>query len=123
MDTSSQDHIDTPLPEDNTPPTDTNPPQADNPPTGTTQSNGDELQRLQESLARSQADYQNLLMRVERDRSDMATFLASKILLPLLAQIDHLERAVKLKEGVTDDSFVDGVRSVLAGIYKYLELQ
>lgn len=59
-----------------------------------------EIQRLSESLARSQADYQNLLMRVERDKSDMAFFLASKMFLPLLSQIDNLERAVKLKEGV-----------------------
>ncbi len=60
----------------------------------------EEIKRLGEALARSQADYQNLLMRVERDKSDMAFFLASKFLLPLLSQIDNLERAVKLKEGV-----------------------
>ncbi len=82
-----------------------------------------EIERLQESLARSQADYQNLLMRVERDKSDMAFFLASKILLPLLSQIDNLERAVKLKEGVDWDTFVDGVRSVLWGFNKFLETQ
>ena len=31
----------------------------------------DEIQRLRDSLARSQADYQNLLMRVDRDKADM----------------------------------------------------
>jgi molecular chaperone GrpE len=82
-----------------------------------------ELARIQESLARSQADYQNLLMRVERDKSDMAFFLASKLLLPLLSQVDNLERAVKLKENIEWDSFVDGVRSVLAWFNKYLESQ
>lgn len=55
---------------------------------------------LQSSLLRSQADYQNLLMRVERDKVDMVFFLSTKILTPLLTQIDNLERAVKLKEGV-----------------------
>lgn len=83
----------------------------------------DEIKRLQESLARSQADYQNLLMRVERDKSDMAFFLASKMFLPLLSQIDNLERAVKLKEWVEWDAFVDGVRSVLTGFNKFLESQ
>lgn len=83
----------------------------------------EEVIRLQESLARSQADYQNLLMRVERDKSEMAFFLASKLILPLLSQVDNLERAVKLKEWVEWDTFVDGVRSVLGGFVKYLESQ
>lgn len=55
---------------------------------------------LQASLARSQADYQNLLMRVDRDKADMAFFLSAKMLTPLLTQVDNLERAVKLKEGI-----------------------
>ncbi len=59
-----------------------------------------EIEELKEALARSQADYQNLVMRNERDRADMVHFLSAKILLPLLTQIDHLERAVKIKEGV-----------------------
>jgi molecular chaperone GrpE (heat shock protein) len=62
---------------------------------------GDVLQKivdLQASLARSQADYQNLVMRSERDKADMIQFLSAKIILPLLTQIDNLERAVKLKE-------------------------
>lgn len=58
----------------------------------------DEIVRLRESLARSQADYQNLLMRVDRDKAEMISFLSGKILVPLLMQVDNLERAVKLKE-------------------------
>ena len=58
----------------------------------------DEIVRLRESLARSQADYQNLLMRVDRDKAEMISFLSGKILMPLLMQVDNLERAVKLKE-------------------------
>jgi GrpE len=57
-----------------------------------------ESANLQNALARSQADYQNLLMRVERDKADMVHFLSAKILLPLLTQVDNLERAVKTKE-------------------------
>lgn len=78
---------------------------------------------LQASLARSQADYQNLLMRVDRDKADMAFFLSAKMLTPLLTQVDNLERAVKLKEGVEGDTFVDGIRSVLSGFGKFLESQ
>ena len=78
---------------------------------------------LQSSLLRSQADYQNLLMRVERDKVDMAFFLSTKMLTPLLTHIDNLERAVKLKEWVEGDTFVDGVRSVFLSMQKYLESQ
>lgn len=62
-------------------------------------------------------------MRTERDKADMIHFLSAKILLPFLTQVDNLERAVKLKESVEGDTFVDGVRSVLTGMQKYLESQ
>jgi molecular chaperone GrpE len=85
--------------------------------------NIDQIAQLQASLARSQADYANLLMRVERDKADMAFFLSAKMLAPLLTQIDNLERAVALKTGIEWDAFVDGIRSVLAGFTKFLESQ
>lgn len=91
--------------------------------TETTPTSDDEIARLRDALARSQADYQNLLMRVERDKADMAFYLSSKILTPLLTQVDTLERAVKLKDGVEGDSFVDGVRALQGNIAKYLESQ
>ena len=84
---------------------------------------GEQVAQLQASLARSQADYANLLMRVERDKADMAFFLSAKMLTPLLTQIDNLERAVALKTGVEWDAFIDGIRSILAGFAKLLESQ
>ncbi len=83
----------------------------------------EQITQLQASLARSQADYANLLMRVERDKADMAFFLSSKMLAPLLTQIDNLERAVALKTGVEWDTFVDGIRLVLSGFQRFLESQ
>ena len=82
-----------------------------------------EIATLRDQLARAQADYQNLKMRGERDRADMVHFLTEKLLSPLLIQIDNLDRAVKIKDGVTDDTFVDGVRAVQSGLQKYLENQ
>lgn len=81
------------------------------------------ITELRASLARSQADYQNLLMRVDRDKAEMIHFLSAKIFTPLLTQIDHLDRAVKIKEGVEGDTFVDGVRNLQNGLEKYLESQ
>ena len=83
----------------------------------------DEIARLRDALARSQADYQNLLMRVERDKADMAFYLSSKILTPLLTQVDTLTRAVEMKTWVEGDAFVDGVRALQGNIAKYLESQ
>lgn len=91
--------------------------------TSTQDSAWDELTRLKDALARSQADYQNLLMRVERDKVEMVSFLSAKLVTPLLKEVDNLERAVALKTGIEGDSFVDGVRSVLASMNKYLESQ
>ena len=82
-----------------------------------------EIEKLRDSLARSQADYQNLVMRSDRDKADMIHFLSAKIILPLLSHIDNLERAVKLKEWVEWDAFFDGVRSVWNWFQKYLESQ
>ncbi len=82
-----------------------------------------EVQKLLAALIRSQADYQNLLMRMDRDKADMAYFLSAKILLPLLTQVDNLERAVKLKSWVEGDAFIDGIRSVQSGLQKFLESQ
>ena len=62
-------------------------------------------------------------MRVERDKADMVGFLSAKILFPLLAQVDTLERAIKLKEWTEGDAFVDGIRALYAGFQKYLESQ
>jgi molecular chaperone GrpE len=45
-------------------------------------------------LARSQADYQNLLMRVERDKTDMTFFIASNLLTKILPFVDNLERLI-----------------------------
>ena len=82
-----------------------------------------EIETLRDQLARAQADYQNLKMRGERDRADMVHFLTEKLLSPLLTQIDNLDRAVKIKDGVMGDAFVDGVRAVQSGLQKYLENQ
>lgn len=83
----------------------------------------EEVIRLREALARSQADYQNMMMRAERDRKDMQFFLTEKLLKGLLVQMDHLDRAVEIKKDVTGDAFVDGVRNVQTGLVKYLEAQ
>lgn len=86
-----------------------------------TSDSADEIAKLKEQLARAQADYQNLVMRNERDRADMVFYLTEKLMSGLLVQMDNLDRAVKIKEGVEGDAFVDGVRAVQNGLVKFLE--
>lgn len=55
----------------------------------------DEIAKLKEILARTQADYQNFKMRSERDREDMIFFLKYDIFKKILPRIDDLERMIK----------------------------
>lgn len=60
-----------------------------------TWSENDEVAKLKELLARTQADYQNFKMRGERDRQDMMFFLKYDIFKKILPRIDDLERMIK----------------------------
>ncbi len=55
----------------------------------------DEVMKLKEQLARTQADYANFKMRSERDRQDMIFFLKYDIFKKILPRIDDLERMIK----------------------------
>jgi molecular chaperone GrpE len=58
----------------------------------------DELTRLRDALSRSQADYQNLLRRMERDREEMMWFITAGVVKKFLPHIDNLERALATKQ-------------------------
>ena len=55
----------------------------------------EEIIKLKELLARTQADYQNFKFRSERDRQDMIFFIKSDIFKKILPRIDDLERMIK----------------------------
>lgn len=55
----------------------------------------DELTKLKEVLARTQADFDNFKKRSERDREDMIFFLKADILKKILPRVDDLERIIK----------------------------
>ncbi|MGE4443524.1 MAG: nucleotide exchange factor GrpE [Candidatus Altimarinota bacterium] len=59
------------------------------------QDGNEEILKLKENLARTQADYQNFKMRSERDRQDMMFFLKHDILKKILPRVDDLERMIK----------------------------
>lgn len=59
------------------------------------ENSSDEVAKLKEQLARTQADYANFKMRSERDRQDMIFFLKYDIFKKILPRIDDLERMIK----------------------------
>jgi molecular chaperone GrpE len=61
----------------------------------TTKEESQEVLKLKELLARTQADYQNFKFRSERDREDMIFFLKYDIFKKILPRIDDLERMIK----------------------------
>jgi molecular chaperone GrpE len=54
-----------------------------------------QVDKLQDALARTQADFVNYKNRVERDKEEMVFFLKSDILKKILPRIDDLQRIIK----------------------------
>lgn len=54
-----------------------------------------QVDKLQDALARTQADFINYKNRVERDKEEMVFFLKSDILKKILPRIDDLQRIIK----------------------------
>ena len=82
----------------------------------------EELAKLKEALARAQADYQNLLRRVDRDRVDMTSFITASLLKKILPTVDNLARATStVPADLTENAWVKGIASTYAGFAKQLE--
>ena len=57
-------------------------------------SGNSEIDKLRDTLTRTQADFLNFKQRVERDKQDMIFFLKSDILKKVLPRIDDLQRMI-----------------------------
>jgi len=53
------------------------------------------IAKLQDMLARSQADFENFKKRTERDRDDMIYFLKLDIFKKILPRLDDLDRMIQ----------------------------
>jgi molecular chaperone GrpE len=82
----------------------------------------EEIARLREQLARSRADYDNLVRRSEEDRKSMSKFILGNTLAKLLPLADNLERAVAtLPADIAEHPWIAGVRSIRDRFMKDLE--
>ena len=82
----------------------------------------EEITNLKDALARAQADYQNLIRRVERDREEMSTYLTSSVILKMLPFVDNMERLVTATpENDRNTPLFEWIKSTLASLQKTLE--
>lgn len=76
-----------------------------------------ELAILKDALARSQAEQQNLIRRLDRERAEMGPYFASKSVAAMLPIVDDLERAL----AHVPEEHSAGVKSIHARMVKVLE--
>lgn len=70
----------------------------------------EELEKLRGSLSRAQADYANLLKRVERDKVDMTTFITANVVKKFLPTVDNLERALaSVPVDIAEQKWTEGI--------------
>ena len=81
-----------------------------------------ELEDARTTLAKSQADYQNLVKRMEQERADVYFFSSQKILLAFLPAIDNLERALTtVPPDLEASEWKQGIESLYTQLQKQLE--
>lgn len=80
------------------------------------------IAKLQDMLARSQADFENFKKRTERDRDDMIYFLKLDIFKKILPRLDDLERMIyNTPETERNWALYEGVMSMQKVLMKDLE--
>ncbi|MCH8519058.1 nucleotide exchange factor GrpE [Candidatus Gracilibacteria bacterium] len=80
------------------------------------------IAKLQDALARSQADFDNFKKRTERDKDDMVFFLKLDIFKKILPRLDDLERMIRnTPEGERNGALYEGILSMQKSLLKDLE--
>ena len=78
---------------------------------------------IQDKLMRSQADFENMRKRLEREKQDFIKYANEGIVLELLNVLDDLERVINLAEDKHEDlsAFLKGVEMILVHLYELLK--
>lgn len=70
----------------------------------------EQLKKASEVASRSQAELQNVKIRLEREAGDIRKYASEAVLLKLLPTIDNLQRALKsLPKALENDAWVKGI--------------
>jgi len=78
---------------------------------------------IQDKLLRTQADFENMRKRLDREKQDFLKYANEGIILELLNVLDDLERVINLAEDKHEDlnAFLKGVEMILAHLYELLK--
>ncbi|MCK9430105.1 MAG: nucleotide exchange factor GrpE [Candidatus Omnitrophica bacterium] len=81
------------------------------------------FQDAQDKLLRTQADFENMRKRLDREKQDFLKYANEGLILELLNVLDDLERVISLAEEKQEelDAFLKGVEMILAHIYELLK--
>ncbi|HTY44435.1 MAG TPA: nucleotide exchange factor GrpE [Patescibacteria group bacterium] len=76
-----------------------------------------------DKLLRTQAEFENVRKRLERDKQDFVRFANEGMIVDLLNVLDDLERTVELAGGQQTDlgAFLKGIEMILAHLYDLLK--
>jgi molecular chaperone GrpE len=83
----------------------------------------DKFKESHEKLMRSQADFENMRKRLEREKQEFLKFASEGMVLELLNVLDDLERVITLAQDKHEDlnAFLKGVEMILAHLYELLK--
>ena len=80
------------------------------------------ISRLQDTLTRTLADFDNFKKRTERDKADMIDFLKADILKKILPRVDDLERMIAgTPENLRVGALYEGILALQKSLLKDLE--
>jgi molecular chaperone GrpE len=79
------------------------------------------LAKAQDNWARTQADMDNYRKRVNRERQDLIKTANEKLLLDLLAPIDHFEMGLQSTQKNIEDPLRQGMEMILAQFQQFLK--
>lgn len=78
-----------------------------------------EIEQLREQLARSQADYSNLVRRSREEQTQISEWSENKTILKFLTILDNLERALEhTPEEFKSHTWTDGIVSIVRAMQK-----
>ena len=82
-----------------------------------------DFQDAQDKLLRTQADFENMRKRLDREKQDFLKYANEGMILELLNVLDDLERVISLAEEKHEelDAFLKGVEMILAHLYELLK--